>query len=183
MSKTWERLSQLLPPPNEVRGLDRSWHAVEAALGLRLPGDYKHFIDMYGSGCIMPSGGEVATILIWNLRAIPNVEKWVSAATKRYNDDRSSGYDIPYKGYPEPHGLLAWGATPEGDFFNWRMIGDPEQWDCVFYHFSRTQMHLLEGQGFIEVLCGLLEHKSVLMPYPIDPDNLKPPCEYREEIW
>lgn len=180
---SWKRLLTLLPPPKEVRGLDRSWETVESKLGVALPGDYKKFVDTYGSGCIMPSGGEVGSIIIWNLRGVPDVMSWVLSATRRYDTDRNSGNDLPYKGYPEPSGLLGWGTTPEGDFFNWRMIGEPEEWDCVFYHFSNAQMIVLEGMQFTDVLVELLEHESSLMPYPIDPDNLKPPCAYTEEVW
>ena len=179
----WKRLLELLPPPEKPLGFKRTWQTVESELGLSLPADYKQFIDTYGSGCIMPSGGECGSIIIWNLRDVADVSTWIATATRRYNDDRQSGNDHPFQGYPEPEGLLGWGTTPDGDFFNWRTTGEPDAWDCVFYHFSNAKMILLEGKGFVDVLVDLLEHDSPLMPYPIDPDNLQPPCAYTEEVW
>lgn len=179
----WKRLLELLPPPANPLGFKRTWQTVESELGLALPADYKQFIDTYGSGCIMPSGSECGSIIIWNLRDVADVSTWIATATRRYNDDRQSGNDHPFQGYPEPEGLLGWGTTPDGDFFNWRTTGEPDAWDCVFYHFSNAKMILLEGQGFVDVLVDLLEHNSALMPYPIDPDNLQPPCAYTEEVW
>ncbi|MEQ8853668.1 hypothetical protein [Gimesia sp.] len=131
----------------------------------------------------MPSGGECGSIIIWNLREVSDVSTWIATATRRYNDDRQSGNNHPFQGYPEPEGLLGWGTTPDGDFFNWRTLGEPDDWDCVFYHFSNAKMILLEDKGFVDVLVDLLEHNSPLMPYPIDPDNLQPPCAYTEEVW
>ena len=49
-----ERLRQLLPPPaNPVEpGRPDGWAKVEAALGTGLPGDFKGFTELYGSGTV-----------------------------------------------------------------------------------------------------------------------------------
>jgi len=47
-------LRKVLPPPatpTETTGAG-SWPPVEASLGIHLPGDYKEFIDVYGTGVI-----------------------------------------------------------------------------------------------------------------------------------
>lgn len=183
MPSNWELLKELLPPPESPSGLHRSWQIVESALGLTLPTDYKRFIDTWGSGCISPSGGEFGTIVIWNLRAVPNVLNWVTTATRRYDDDEISGTQHPFRGYPNQNGLLAWATTPDGDFLNWHVNGKPNDWEIVFYHFSTKEMVVLDNKKFTEVLVELLQLNSPLMPYPIDPDSFRPPCEYVEEVW
>jgi hypothetical protein len=183
MSEIWNQLIRILPPPIEVSGLERTWEEVESDLECKLPADYKRFIDLYGSGCIVSDGCEFGSIIIWNFRSVHNISKWVASATRRYNDDRDSGYFHEYGGSPESDGLLGWGTTSEGDFFNWHMSGPPDRWGCVFYHFSGPEMIGMKGKGFTETLLGLLTHESVLLPSSLDPDALVPPFSYAEENW
>jgi hypothetical protein len=47
-----ERLRSLAPPPDEPLepGVPEQWKRVEAELGSELPGDFKRFTELYGSG-------------------------------------------------------------------------------------------------------------------------------------
>ena len=177
------QIAEVLPPPEEPDGLNRSWQTVESELGLGLPNDYKQFIDRYGSGCILAADAEGASIISYNLRGVPDVVGWVSAAARRYDDDRKAGYQHPFAPYPQAGGLLAWATTPNGDFFNWRTEGEPSDWDIVFYDCSSAPMILLEGQDFARVLFDLLRQESSLMPRPIPVEDFAPPCRFTEEIW
>ena len=183
MNHELKTLAGLLPPPQTPTGHERTWESIENELNLILPSDYKRFIDLYGSGCIMAAGGALASIVIYNFRCIPNVVKWVAAATNRYKDARNNGHDLPYGDYPNPGGLLAWGTDGEGDFWNWRTLGGPEDWDIVLYHFSTNQMILREGKNFTQVLIELLKHDSPLIPWPFPREHFEPPCQYAEESW
>ncbi|WP_460698423.1 SMI1/KNR4 family protein [Nocardia thraciensis] len=46
MTAAMEQLRQLVPPPAPAP--DTDWNSVERTIGLRLPADYKEFIDTYG---------------------------------------------------------------------------------------------------------------------------------------
>lgn len=178
-----EQLFDLLPPPEMPDGLNRSWQSVEEELGLVLPDDYKRFIDHYGSGCICAADAEFASIVTYNLRSVSNAVAWVSAAGRRYTDDRQAGYEHTFPSYPEPGGLLPWATTPEGDFFNWRTVGEANNWDVVFYQCSCAEMVLLEGHAFSRVLVDLLMQRSPLMPRSFSLEGFSPPCRFTEEEW
>jgi hypothetical protein len=49
-----ERLRQLLPPPADPvePGRPDGWAEVETAIGTQLPGDFKAFTELYGSGMV-----------------------------------------------------------------------------------------------------------------------------------
>jgi hypothetical protein len=159
------------------------WEAVEAALGTQLPTDYKRFIDHYGTGCVCPAGTDDGSLIVYNLRGVPYVVKWVGGASGRYDLDRAAGYASPYSPYPARNGLLAWATTPAGDFFNWRTSGDPDQWDVVFYYFNGCEFVPLPRQNFSRVIVDLLQGKSKLTPRHLDPGDFEPPCQFMEERW
>ncbi|MCX5072340.1 SMI1/KNR4 family protein [Streptomyces sp. NBC_00513] len=48
MNPTVERLTQLIPPPQESAA--RDWADIQGRLGHALPEDYKELIDLYGGG-------------------------------------------------------------------------------------------------------------------------------------
>jgi hypothetical protein len=163
--------------------MKRSWESVERALGVGLPSDYKNFIDHYGSGCICPADAQFGSIIIYNLRAVPDVVSWVSALSRRYERDREVGYESPYTYYPQVDGLLGWATTPSGDFFNWQMKGTTDKWGVVFYHCSTAKFIALGKQNFARVLVDLLRGKSSLIPRQFNASGFAPPCRFTEENW
>lgn len=152
-------------------------------MGVKLPSDYKNFIDMYGAGSVCSAEGDFASINIWNYRGVSNVRDWAASATRRYNDDLLAGHKLPYVGYPNMDGILAWGSTPAGDFFNWRMRGKPNDWDVVFYHCSSAKMILLESHSFLRVVLDLLRQQSPLVGRMLSIDCFAPPCRFTAENW
>jgi hypothetical protein len=183
MASNWNRITKLLPSPESPKGLARPWKSVEQELGVALPSDYKKFIDHYGTGGIFPAEGHFTSLIVWNLRGVSDVVSWVSSATRRYQADREAGNEIPFASYPDPNGLLAFGATPDGDFLNWRMKGSPGSWEIVYYHCSAARMILLKHYNFTRMLLGLLRQDSPLMPYPISYERFAPPCHFGDENW
>jgi hypothetical protein len=106
------------------------WDLVEAALGTRLPADYK---DVIGDGlaCIFdhelsiasPFDSMVSVNLMWQVAW----SAW-AVAYQRYADPRSYAINI----YPEPGGLLGWGADGGGGMYFWDTTdADPNRWTVV----------------------------------------------------
>lgn len=178
-----DQLIELVAPPSTPLGLNRSWAEVETELGLKLPSDYKKFIEQYGDGVIAGAGVDLGYIGIWNWRSTKNALKGITNVIKNYEAERRAGHDFPYDCFPAPGGLLPFGATPNGDHFNWRTEGDPESWDVVFYSFDSAKMILLEGDSFSQALHDILAHDSVLVPSEFGPEIMSPPYRFTEFNW
>src|SRR5262249_15376331 len=114
------------PPLRPVRPSGR-WAAVEKGLGLRLPPDYKAFLDTYGVGTInhfirIPH----PFTLTGGIRAA-----WVNGPMS-YEDRRDLG-EVPFPIFPEPGGLLPFGAVGDFDQLGWLTAGLPHDWSVVYH--------------------------------------------------
>ena len=131
MTSALDGLRDILAPPAEPAdtGGER-WAHIELELGSKLPADYKEFIATYGTGGIdrflyvlnpftgSPFGRLTAQRVserLYPLRAFRDVD----------------GVGIPYGLYPEPAGLLPWGATSNNDNLCWHTQGDADEWSVV----------------------------------------------------
>src|SRR5215471_8644139 len=110
-----------------------AWAEIERGIGLRLPADYKLLSEAFPSGWVRgfvrlrkpdrPSDGaqrllgEFAMDQLWTLRA------WRSERQGRF----------PYPLYPEPGGLLSWGAIAAGGYAFWLTApaDEPDSWPVV----------------------------------------------------
>lgn len=122
------RLFALVPPPPVPVDAHGDWVTVEAALGLRLPADYKALVGAYGSGefdevsLLTPFAPNDSANLIARARELlptfgPFRESWPE--------------DYPHRLYPEPGGLLEWGSHGAGHQLCWQTGGDPDAWPVV----------------------------------------------------
>lgn len=128
-----DALRKLMPPPESPVGCGTwaQWAEVQSELGLRLPIDYKYYINTYGSGWINdflyvlnPFAGSKHLELIRNILQILN--------SLRANKERSGTEEVPYPLYAEPGGLLPWGFTDDGHTLYWITIGNnPDKWKVV----------------------------------------------------
>jgi hypothetical protein len=94
-----------------------NWEALEAAMGLRLPTDYKAYITAYGSGMVnncldIPSP----------LRPGEDVRRWWTNWAEFY-PDVAEYVHTPYPVFPQPGGLLPFGTLRDVDILNWLTIG------------------------------------------------------------
>jgi hypothetical protein len=175
-------IAKLVAPPSKPRGLNRSWKAVEKDIGLKLPGDYKEFIDTYGTGQLSSAEGWV---VVWNfrdvalfgtpLREVLCGQGSVVAGYKRL--EKESSYPCPYPTYPEPGGLLPFASVNDVQNLNWLTKGDSDRWDVVYWHFDGLEFTHLEGEVF-----GRCIHKMLRQQYTglEKPESLKPPFEFTE---
>jgi hypothetical protein len=103
------------------------WDLVEAALGIRLPADYK---DLIGDGlaCIFddelwiasPFDPDISLNLMWEVTR----SAWALAYQRHANPQF-----YPISIYPEPGGLLGWGSDGGGGMYLWDTTdADPNRW-------------------------------------------------------
>ncbi|MBX9396276.1 hypothetical protein K4749_22435 [Streptomyces sp. TRM72054] len=103
------------------------WDRAEAAVGTRLPADYKQYVYWFGPG----SFDEYLIV------CVPGVENSNTELAARLDQERRSARTraeltgqaprVPL--FPEPGGWLPWGFTTGGDGLYWVTAGDdPDRW-------------------------------------------------------
>lgn len=118
------------PPANPVAPGDATgFEHIEAAIGTRLPQDYKRLIHAYGAGSwldfywvINPFVKHYADIWLdpnhWLMEFLRKEhEQWPEVA--------------PYPIWPEPGGLLPWGGNENGGYLFWLTEGEADAWPTI----------------------------------------------------
>jgi hypothetical protein len=117
-------LTILKPPPTpRDSGTPAGWADVARRIGKVLPGDYMKFIELYGSGTI----ADWLTVL--NPFAPSDHENLFVAAFEFLATLREVKTEfpeeVPFPLFYEPHGLLPWASSTDGDLFCWSTRGSP----------------------------------------------------------
>jgi len=150
-----ERLRAIAPPPAEPleAGEPERWAEVEAALGTALPGDYKAFIELYGSGkfddllyLLNPFARDEAG----NLLHERDTMLAAYAGTRARFPER-----LPLPPYPQPGGLLPLGRSDNGNELYWLTEGEPPDWGVVVFA-ARSTRHEIHRHPVIGFLARLL---------------------------
>ncbi len=121
----------LTPPVTPYEsGRDKEWPEIEMALGTKLPGDYKEYINEFGTGRIndflSPYNPFSENRFLNLLRQEPN-----QLDTLRRIRDEWGHEECPYPLYPELQGLLPWGVTGNGNVLFWSTSGPADEWTIV----------------------------------------------------
>lgn len=162
-----QRLKAILTPPKrlaETAGPE-TWETSERDLGTALPDDYKEFVSTYGTGRIdgflwifTPAASSEHLNLVEANRAharlLDEMREW------------DPGYR-PYDLYPTPGGLLAFGATDNGNVIYWRTRGEPNHWTVVAYE-SRGPQHVDFNGSMTEFMAALLSREASCDIFPPD---------------
>jgi hypothetical protein len=154
--KSLDELLTVLPPPRRPLHNQGDWAAVEAAIGLRLPPDYKAFVASYGSGTInsclevVSPFGMKEDVRNW----------WVNWAA--FYDCVAEYEPLPYPIYPQPDGLLPFGTLGDVDILNWRTVGEPEQWPFVYYN-REDGFFEVKGLTAVEFVLEAVTQRSPLL--------------------
>jgi hypothetical protein len=126
-----DELVAVVSPPAEPAEAEGDWAAIERALGTALPGDYKAFIRVYGSGCLDQFVwvlNPFSTNKFLNL--IERGRETLAALGQLQASHPAAGVADPL--FPTPGGLLPWGLTDNGDVLWWSTVpGPPERWPVV----------------------------------------------------
>jgi hypothetical protein len=114
-----ERLRLLLPPPTDPveRARPDGWAKVEAALGTRLPDDFKAFTELYGSGKVDDflylfnpfAAGQDGNLLFEKDRVLAAYTQTRAKFPQR----------LPLPPFPEPGGMLPWATPATGRWRCW----------------------------------------------------------------
>lgn len=129
---TIDDLIELAPPPARPVSAVGDWSAVEAALGLGLPADYKALVSRYGLGLFH----DVTVLTPFDTHP----EGWANllAVGRDLLDDYGPlrdefPEDFAYPLFPEPGGLLPWAGDGNGARMCWLTSGPPDQWPVVVW--------------------------------------------------
>lgn len=155
--------------PQEVPNL-ADLERAEAALGVQLPGDYKAFILLYGTGRI----AEFLSIFnpISSNRHINLVRNAVDDPEGCSILKSKFPEHFIYDRFPTPGGLLPWAGNDNGDRFYWRTRGAPNDWSTVVDGRSAGNS-IAYAESFSTLLVGWLTGRADLAGLPVlKPDDV-----------
>ncbi|MGW0055089.1 SMI1/KNR4 family protein [Nocardia nova] len=164
MHASVSRLKGIMAPSPLPEAVSPPWDDIESACGVRLPSDYRDFIDNYGNGRI----GELYVLYPASRRLngevrltslIDNAQDLVANQVFDYDDDGN-----PLVGYPEPGGLLQWGGSTNGDMFFWVTEGeDPDGW-TVLAHLHGPAVWARYDGNMVDFLTELVTGEYLYAP-------------------
>ncbi|WP_037619658.1 SMI1/KNR4 family protein [Streptomyces aureus] len=135
-----DELQALLGAPARRQADPADWDEVEGHIGSALPGDFKGFLNAYGSGVL--SGELVVFHPLGSSPLLTRMRTTHQTFTERRDRALRSG-DVeyfPYPFHPAPGGLISWGYDYSGDeHFFLPCDPDPDGWQIV------TMVH---GEGY-----------------------------------
>jgi hypothetical protein len=170
-----EQARNLVPPPERPSFADGDWRAVERALGLRLPADYKGFIRTYGAGHI--KGLVVESPFVWLADGRDVREVWENWASMYQDFAEYGGVEIPYPIFPALNGLLPFGSLADVNFLNWLTAGEPEHWPFVYYDRDDGFCEI-KGLSAVEFILEAGTQRSPLLIRTGSAAGFAPPCEF-----
>lgn len=151
-------LLDILSIPEEPvdAGSPSSWDFVEEKVGIKLPNDYKNFINTYGTGWI----GRF--LYIWSPFTNTSYANFLINYPQRLEWWKEG--QLPYPLYPETNGVLPFAATKDGDTLCWITKGLPDEWHiCIFDPRSPDYDHYPFGldEFLYRLLTGKIHGKTI----------------------
>lgn len=160
---TIARLFRIMSPPTEPVESNGSWSSVESALEIKIPDDFKSFIERYGSGTI---GDFISVLNPFSLRPNLNLmeqSKRQLIALRDLHDD--FGEPSPFELYPTAGGLLPVAITDNGDVIHWMTNGDPVDWTVVVNE-ARSPDYQQFSCNLTVFLADVIEKSIVCRAFP-----------------
>jgi hypothetical protein len=161
-------LVQLFGPPPVRDPSPDDWAEVEGYVGSALPGDFKAFLDTYGTGAIC---GE---LVVFHPRgSSPLLDRMRKIHESFGQSWRRDPDKYPFRFHPAPGGLISWGYDYSGDeHFFWPCDPDPDRWKIVT-NINGTDPEVFDGSFTDFVLAFIKRLRDVDPHHGIDPDALE----------
>ncbi|HEX3315461.1 MAG TPA: ankyrin repeat domain-containing protein [Gemmataceae bacterium] len=166
-----EKLVKLVPPPKDPveLGAKKDWARAEKTLGVKLPSDFKEFIDRYGSGefagfyiVYNPFSASDASNLLARFESLGGQYR------ERHEDDPDN---FPLDMFPQVPGMVPWGHDTNGHTYFWLVKNKktPDEWTIVWDE-GDDQGFEEHKWTFSEYLLGVLQGKidALVGNYPND---------------
>lgn len=149
-----EVLTKFLQPPSLPIESKGSWSRAESKIGAKLPGDFKSYIETYGTGSIK----NFITIFnpFSNRTSLNLAEQQVQQLDVLRALTAEFGEHCPFELFPTSPGLLPVGMTDNGDVIFWYTQKDPENWTIVVNE-SRSPAYEQFDCNLTTFLAGLLD--------------------------
>jgi hypothetical protein len=149
-------LALLVPPPATPVDRDGDWSAVEAALGLHLPEDFKALVRRYGLGEF--DDITLLTPFDTHTGGVLDLVERARDLLNQFDQPRDEWpEDFPYPLYPETNGLLEWASTTEGSSLYWLTDGEADRWPVVVWDMRRGAQRF--DLGAVDFLHGYLSSR------------------------
>ncbi|WP_327381237.1 hypothetical protein [Streptomyces sp. NBC_01207] len=161
----WDELVQLFGPPPAREPSPDDWAEVEAYVGSSLPGDFKRFLDAYGTGVV---SGE---LVVFHPRgSSPLLERMRDIHARFGGSWRRDPGRYPFRFHPDPGGLVSWGYDHSGDeHFFWPCDPEPDLWKIVT-NVNGGDPEVFDGPFTDFVLAFAERLRDVDPHHGIDPD-------------
>lgn len=167
-----ESIFTVMTPPTDPfeAPIISEWVEVENKLGITLPGDYKEFIQLYGTGKVND--------FIWIFNPLSknqniNLIEQVRIQLETLIQLQSYGEVIPYKLFPEKGGILPLGMTDNGDVLFWKTEGSSNNW-TILVNESRSDEWESFDMSITQFLVEILTHKISCKIFPQNFPNANP---------
>ncbi|MEV6978842.1 SMI1/KNR4 family protein [Kitasatospora sp. NPDC093806] len=152
-------LVQLFGPPPVRDPSPDDWAEVEGYLGSALPGEFKAFLDAYGTGLIC---GE---LVVFHPRgSSPLLDRMRKIHESFGQSWRRDSDEYPFRFHPAASGLISWGYDYFGDeHFFWPCDADPDRWKIVT-NINGGDPEVFDG-SFIDFLLAFVDGLRAVDPH------------------
>lgn len=136
-----DELVRVCAPPDRAVHVpnDAQWRALEAAIGVTFPADYRAYTERYGSGCFGAGEDDGFFDLAYLLTPGAPADKHGQNAIPRMKEEtetmaemraaRPKRVTVPV--FPEPGGILYAGGTTTQHCLFWKTDGAPDAWTTM----------------------------------------------------
>ncbi|MGW1913227.1 SMI1/KNR4 family protein [Streptomyces sp. NPDC002076] len=132
----------------------QDWSGIESELQVRLPTDYKEFIEQVG-------GGRIDSYLYVLAPSSPNQHYDLAKLTAEREEAYEDIFDFedkPAELEPEGSRIIPWGTTDNGEWLFWRILPDQEPDEyAVLINEARGEGWEFHELGFAQYLTAVLE--------------------------
>jgi hypothetical protein len=166
-----------LPPHPVESGAKDKWSRIERNLGIRLPEDYKSFINQYGTGSIADFIWVFSPFTVNRHLNLETQVRQVLEGFKTLQAMFKDKYLFPL--YPEIGGILPFAGTDNGNHICWLTDGPENDWPVIVFD-SRSPECERYNCTMTEFLVNILtkRQRCSLFPEDFPPDDVAFRCRH-----